>query len=314
MKAVAPVRVLLGPQSPVSNIAAAVANAEIPDGPLAVISAAWQETEGDIGEVGDILGRDVEDLYLYRREEDLLAGYPELQAAARLRQTRLIEQQKMYRLRLKQLNIAARKMMSADGDAEMVAAEQRHAIAQLRALDRHHLHRSESIWRRFSDVYSRENFPALAQQAQEIGEVIDRCAGVVITGGNVAVLINRMRLFGVDKLLRDRHVVAWSAGAMALAERVVLFHDHAPEGRRDAEVLGSGCGVIPGYIFLPDTKHRLKKSDRRRVGLLSRRFSPDVCIALDCGAELHFDTVDVTLANGVQKLGVDGRMARLKAA
>ena len=314
MSSAGQIRVLLGPQSPQQNIAEAVAKAELPAGPLAVISAAWQEAEGDIDVISKLLGRQLEDLYLYRRGEELMANHPELEAAARLRQHKLMDQQRMYRIRLKQLSIAARHMLKEDGDSELVASEQRHAIAQLRALDRHHLHRSESIWRDFNDAYNPDSYPELARQAQELGEIFDRCAGIVITGGNVAILINRMRLFGIEKLLDKCNIVAWSAGAMALAERVVLFHDRSPEGRRDAEVLGAGCGVIPGYVFLPNTKQRLRTGDKLRVELLSRRFSPDTCVALDNGAELRIDDAGVRHTNTVRRLNNDGRFVKLRAA
>lgn len=314
MSDAAPVRVLLGPQSPRPNVADAISHAGLDDGPLAVISAGWQETEGDLDEARDILGRELEDLHLYRRADQLLAANPVLEAAARQRQERLIELQRLYRLRLKQLNTAARLVMSATGDAEMVAAEQRHAIAQLRALDRHHLHRSESIWQIFADASNPDFHPDLARHRQEIIDVLQRSKGVLITGGNVAVLINRLRLFGIDRLLENCNIVAWSAGAMALAERIILFHDRSPEGRRDPEVLGSGCGVIPGYVFLPNAKHRLRKKERRRVGLLSRRFSPDVCIALDAGAEMHIADGGIIRASEVQELGHNGRLSRVRAA
>lgn len=308
------IRVLLGPQSPLPNIAEAVASSGLPDAPLAVISAAWQEAEGDIDDIRNLLGRQLEDLYLYRRGEELMAGDPGLAAAARLRQDKLVDQQRMYRMRLKQLSIAARHMLDAEGDSEMIASEQRHAIAQLRALDRHHLHRTESIWRDFSNAYSSDSYPMLARHAREVAEIVDRCAGVVITGGNVAVLVNRMRLFGVDKLLHGCNLVAWSAGAMALSERIVLFHDRSPEGRRDAEVLGAGCGVIPGQVFLPNTQQRLRTGDRLRIGLLCRRFSPDSCIALDRGSELRFDESGVRYANAVRRLKHDGRFVKMRAA
>ena len=308
-----PIRVLLGPQSPHANIGEAVANAALPDGPLAVISAGWQEAEGDIDDLRALVGRPLEELYLYRRAEEVAAGAPQLKAARRQRQDRLIAQQRIYRLRLRQLSIAARHTLGAEGDADMIAAEQRHAIAQLRALDRHHLRRSESIWRAFNEAHGPESDAALARHAQEIGDTIDRCAGVLITGGNIAILINRMRLFGVERLLRHSNVVAWSAGAMALAKRIVLFHEHSPEGRRDAEVLGAGCGVLSGQVFLPDTQHRLRAGERRRVELLCRRFAPETCIALDNGAELHLDAAGVRRAVAVRRLNRDGRFVTVRA-
>lgn len=314
MTAAAVTRLLLGPQSPTHNIAEALAQAGLPAGPLAIVSAGWQEAEGDVGEVAELVNRDLEDLALYRRNETLVHEIPGLADAIRRRQDLLMEQQRFYRLRLRQLNIAARHTLGADGDAGIVAAEQRHAIAQLRALDRHHLHRCEAIWQQFLGVYNPASHASLARHAEEIAAAIERSAGVVITGGNVAVLINRLRLFGVGPMLGDRHVVAWSAGAMALADRIVLFHDRSPEGRRDAEVFGAGCGVVPGYVFLPDSRHRLRIGDRRRVGLMSRRFSPDVCVTLDNGAALQIDDGRVRHVSAVRRLRHDGRVSGLRAA
>jgi len=49
MRAV-PVRVLLGPQNPVRNFGEAIRETGLPEGPLAVISAGWQEAENDLDE------------------------------------------------------------------------------------------------------------------------------------------------------------------------------------------------------------------------------------------------------------------------
>jgi hypothetical protein len=48
----------------------------LPDGPLAVISAGWQEAEGDIGDVQQFVGRPVRDLTLYQRAEKIFATIP----------------------------------------------------------------------------------------------------------------------------------------------------------------------------------------------------------------------------------------------
>ncbi len=314
MNDAAPIRLLLGPQSPRRNLGEAFANAALPEGPIAVISAGWQEAEGDIGEIADLIERKVEDLHLYRRNDELLSEVPDLAAAMRKRQARLTEQQRMYRERLKQLALAARQTLRFDGDADLVAAEQRHAVAQLRALDRHHLHRCESIWSQFRGVYNAESDARLARHAAEIAAIVERCAAVVITGGNVAVIINRMRLFGVGDLINDCNIVAWSAGAMVLGDRVVLYHERSPEGRRDPEVFGAGCGILPGYVFLPDARHRLRTGDRRRIELFCRRFSPDTSVTLDNGDELHFRGDEVARSQSARCLGHDGRLSGIRAA
>lgn len=309
-----PIRILLGPQRPTRNVGDAVERAGLPDGPLAVISAAWQEAEGYIDDVQEIVERPLEDLRVYRRAEDVKARDPDLAAAMRERQEQLIEQQHIYRLRLKQLSIAARHMLRAEGDAAMIAVEQRHAIAQLRALDRHHLRRTEKAWNRFSATYHRDRHSVLAEHAAEIEAQIERSAGVIITGGNVAILINRLRMFGLERILARTPIIAWSGGAMALARRIVLFHERAPEGPRDAEIFGAGLGIVPGYVFLPDTRHRLRKRQATRMSLMSRRFSPDVCVSLDSGAEMHIRANDVCYASTVERLSRDGRLRRVRAA
>lgn len=311
MTAAEPVRVLLGPQSPVTNVGAAVAG--LPEGPLAVISAGWQEAEGDLDELAEHVGRPLEDLRLYERVEEVTGRDSSLAEAIRERQARLVDLQCLYRLRLKQLAVAARRVLEAEGDAELLAAEQRHAIAQLRALDRHHLHSSETIWGKFLETYSADSHPLLARHASELDGILRRSAAAIITGGNVAVLINRMRLVGLGGMLNGRHIVAWSAGAMALTSRIVLFHERSPEGRRDAEVLGAGCGIIPGYVFLPDAKRRLRTHDRLRVGLMSRRFAPDVCVALENGTELILDDAGIRDYEGARQLNHHGRLGRIRA-
>lgn len=305
-------RILLGPQSPQPNVDAALAAAELPPGPLAVISAGWQEAEGELDELAACVKRPLEDLALYRRFEDVLTADPELAEATRNRQDKLKEQQRLYRLRLKQLSIAARQTLAADGDPDMIAAEQRHAIAQLRALDRHHLHRCETVWRAFDQDYGPDSHRLLARHASEVAEIIGRCAGVVLAGGNVAILINRLRLLGVDRQLPGCNLVAWSAGAMVLARRIVLYHDRSPEGRRDPEVLGAGCGVVPGHVFLPDARKRLRRGDRNRIGLFCRRFAPDVCVALDNGAQLHLVDGRVQRADSVRRLTRNGRLVGVR--
>jgi hypothetical protein len=62
-----PSRLLLGPQRPTLNLGEATRNLVDGDGTLAVISAGWQEAEGDIEDVHREIGRPLVDLSLYQR-------------------------------------------------------------------------------------------------------------------------------------------------------------------------------------------------------------------------------------------------------
>ena len=313
MSAEAPTWLVLGPQRPVRNLGDAVAAAGLPDGPVAVVSAGWQEAEGDIEDVHELVRRPLRDLGLYQRAETLLAADPVLREAHRARQDALIAQQRLYRGRLRHLKMAARHTLEAEGDRALIAAEQRHAMAQLRALDQHHLLGVRKIQDAFYDAFDPRRNEALAEHAAEIEDVVAGCETVLVTGGNVAIILNRMRLFGVERLLAGKHLVAWSGGAMALSDRIVLFHDRTPIGRRDPEVLVDGIGAIPGFVFLPDAARRLKRKDRTRTRLMSRRFSPATCAALYSGAVLRFEGGRLVHAESAERLTARGRHRRMTA-
>ncbi len=307
-----PQRLLLGPQRPVTNLGQVVADADIPRDSIAVISAGWQEAEGDIDDVRELVPGNLVDLNLYHRAEEVFSADKDLHEAHRERQDQLKELQRLYRLRLRQLMIAARQLGRSSANADMVAAEERHAISQLRALDRHHLGRIESIHKAFDDRVSIACSGALLDQANAVRKILEDCPTVLITGGNVIVLLNRLRLFGVDRLLAEKHLIAWSAGAMVLSDLIVLYHDKTPQGRRDAEVFSTGAGVLPGYVFLPDARRRLKDNDAVRVGLFSRRFSPATAVTLDSGSVLQFEGTGFQRAVDVRRLTNKGRLARVR--
>jgi hypothetical protein len=92
------------------------------------------------------------------------------------------------------------------------------------------------------------------------------------------VLLHVLRLFAATPGPAD--VLAWSAGAMALTDRVVLFTD----GR--AETYAYGLGLLPGTVLLPHARRRLPVDDPVRLGALARRFAPARCVVLDDGGTL----------------------------
>lgn len=141
---------------------------------------------------------------------------------------------------------------------------------------------------------------------------MEGCSSVLITGGNVVVLINRLLLFGIRQEIEAKPLVAWSAGAMALANRIVLFHDNTPHGRRSPEVMGAGLGILPGYVFLPDAQRRLRTSDPLRTGLLGKRFSPDSCVLLNNGAMMRFHGTEAYEAHNVQRIDRRGKLKNLR--
>ena len=309
-----PLRLLLGPQRPVANIGSALARSGLSGGPIGVISAAWQEAEGDISVLQGLVENPLSDLRLYQKAEALFAADTRLHDAYRSRQERLKEQQRLYRLRLRQLMIAARATLRAEGEPSVIAAERRHAISQLRALDQHHLRQIEKIHARFDTAFNVDCHTALAEHSAAFVEALSRFDSLLITGGNVVVLMNRLRLFGIDRQLDRKNIVAWSAGAMVLCDRIVLFHERLPQGRRDAEIMCRGMGLLPGIVLLPDARGRLRSRDSHRVSLFDRRFSPASCITLDNGSHLLFEGKTLRESEAARRMTRNGKFKRVRAA
>lgn len=301
---------LLGPQTPQPNLAAAL-DALGCAGPLVVITAGWRDNEGEIDELSADIGRPLEDLRLYQRAEDVFAREPGLRALQRERQDRLTELQGLYRMRLGPALLAARTLLRAEGTPELLRLEQRAAIAAVRALDRHHVRRIAAIHADFDARRARLHAPFATAQREAVHGRIERAAAVLIAGGHVAVLLNRIRLFRLEPLLARKPLLAWSAGAMVLSERIVLFHDNAPQGTRDPEVLDAGLGIARRLVPLPDARTRLKGSGRTRLALLSRRFAPALCCTLDNGAWLTLEDGALLTARNASALLRTGRRRRL---
>lgn len=300
------VRIMLGPQTTRPKLGEALESLQV-DGPLVSITAGWRDSEGEVDDLARAIGRPVEDLGIYQRAEAIFAQEPELLALHRRRQDKLLELQRLYRMRLNAAMAAARKLLRSEGDPGLLRHEQRAAIAQVRALDRHHVRRIGAIHREFDEDRARISVSAAAEQREAVQEKVREAGLVLISGGHVAVLLNRIRLFRLEGLLAEKQVIGWSAGAMVLGERIVLFHDNAPQGRRDAEVLDAGLGIVSGLVPLPHARERLDWSSRVRMALFSRRFAPAKCVTLDTGSLLRIEDNRVTAVSGCALMLRTGR-------
>lgn len=290
------VQIMLGPQSPRANLKNAIDTLSF-NGPVVTITAGWRDFEAETDELQAEIGIPIEDLNLYHQAENIFALEPELHALQRERQDQLLELQRLYRIRLTPTMAAARKLLREKGEPDLLRLEQRAAISQVRALDRHHVRRISSIHQDFDTRRAELFIPRAATLRQTIQRKVADSALVLIAGGHVAVLINRIRLFRLAEVLAQKPIIAWSAGAMVLGERIVLFHDDAPQGKRDAEVLDTGLGIVKNVIPLPHAKSRLDWSSRTRMALFSRRFAPAVCCTLDNGSMIQMENNRITSAN-----------------
>jgi hypothetical protein len=274
-------------------------------GPAALVTAGWQEREGEPGVVPDP-GVPVVELGLHARGEQVFAGDAELAVAYKARQLRLKLMQDFYRVRIDHAGQAARAVAVRSADPELLADEQVASLAVIRQIDRDHLDRCRAVQAAFEAAWQPRARAVLARHVEELRAAIEPTHAIVIAGGHVAVLLNRLRLFGIAELAGARPIVAWSAGAMALTERVVLFHDDPPHGQAISEVLDAGLGLARDLVVLPEPRLRLDLDDVVRVGELAQRYAPAVCVAVDHGAQIWVDGGRAVRAVSAQRLDPSG--------
>jgi len=308
--------VLLGPQRLRPTIGLELDRWGIP-GPLATITAGWQEREAEDDELQDFLGNRCVNLRLHARSDDVYQSDRELFEAHRAKQDTLRHVQGLYRRRLAHALEAAREVSRAPAPPALVEEERDAAILALRLVDKQHLSRTRQVQRAFELSFRPAGRPAVDRHYRELRAILGECYGLLIAGGHVASLLNRMRLFQLGSLLssltRPLPVFAWSAGAMAITERVVLFHDSPPQGPGNAEILGPGLGLLPGVVVLPHARRRLRLDDRERVSLFARRFKPDRCLTLDEDQRLVWNGRDWATGPRSDQLMFDGEVVPVES-
>ena len=306
------VQIMLGPQMPIANLKESIDLLSI-TGPVVSITAGWRDSEAETDELQSAIEHPIEDLNLYNQAEKIFFQEPALHALQRHRQDKLLELQRLYRIRLNTSMSASRKLMLEKGDSDLLKLEQRAAISQVRALDRHHVKRIAAIHEGFDSRRAELQIPRAAELVQSLQQKITDSGLILIAGGHVAVLINRIRMFRLAGVLANKPIIAWSAGAMVLGERIVLFHDNAAQGKRDPEVMDAGLGIVKNIIPLPHANTRLDWSIRNRMALFSRRFAPAKCCTLDNGSMIRLENNRITYASQSSFIMRTGRKDRVKA-
>jgi hypothetical protein len=301
---------LLGPQRrPTLDTVAA----SLPPGqPVATITAGWLERESDDAELSKLLGsRDV-NLHLHRRWLDVQERDPNFAAAERRLAEVLDELQALYLLRLDQELQAVYAIQRRSGGGRLRAEVLAESIGTVRDLDAVHLRRVEEIRGDFYQSLRPHDRPVIAGHRAEVARLLGDSSALVVTGGHVGVLADVLHLFNVAAALRSP-VIAWSAGAMALAQRIVLFHDRSAHGPGHPEVYGSGLSVLRGIVPLPHARARLLLDDLPRMAVFARRFAPAWCVLLENSTRIDIDG-EGALPPSIRVLAEDGRVTTLEAA
>ncbi len=303
--------VLLGAQRFDPTLGEAVAELGV-EGRIAAITAGWQEREEEDDDLQEHLDGRTVNLRLHARAEAVFEKDPKFAAAHRERQAILRHRQDFYRIRLEHALDAQHVIDNRQAPEDILEDEARASIQAIRDIDRMHLERCTKDWEDFDERYRPLERPAIADQIAEIAEIVKGCDAIAIAGGHVASLLNRLRLFNIGELARGKYVFAWCGGAMAISERVILFHHSPPQGQGTAEVLDEGLGLAGNVVVLPQPEFRLKLDDRERIQVMARRFAPAVCLAMPARSRVTWLKRGPKNAYGVLALRDDGSNARFQ--
>ena len=284
-----------------------------PEGPIATITAGWREREQEDAELDQVMGGRSVNLALYARAERVWQAHPDLREAHRAHQDRLHLLRRSYDIQLRRCMEAWSALEELDGDPAVLDPERADALDEMRRLDQRHLTRVAQLRDEYLTVSRPGDHPAVQREREELAGILDRATAVGIAGGHVAVLVNRCRMFGLADLLGDRLIVAWSAGAMALTDRIVLFHDSPPQGAGNAEAFDHGLGLAGGIVVLPHANERLCLHDSGRTGRFARRFAPALCVLLDAGEAAEHKAGKWIPVESARFLTPDGAVSELAA-
>jgi len=304
--------ILLGPQR-LQVTLGPVASEVAPDGKIATVTAGWQEREGEDEELDAELGGRSLNLRLYERFDRVSDEDPELARAHRETQDRLKLLRRAYNVRLSRLKDAWEAVGRLTGGPDVLEPEREAALDGIRQLDNHQLSRVREIREEFAERHAPAELPAVVRERAEIAAILEKVDAVVVAGGHVAVLLNRLNLFGLGDLLAGKILIALSGGAMVLSPRVVLFHDSPPQGPGHAEAFEDGLGLFPGIVALPYGSQRLRTDDRERSGCFARRFAPATCVLLDAGTHVEWRRRGWRAVGEALAIQPDGGLAPLRA-
>jgi hypothetical protein len=303
---------LLGPLNGV-DLAGEIAAFGV-EGPVALVTAGWEEGERNDAEIDRRLGGGSRNLNLYGRRLDVLESDAAYADAQGLLRTQLDELRELYLLRLRHalagVDVVRRRFAEAQrGSGPELDA----AIDAVRALDESHASGIAAAYERFYSQNKPHERPRIARHREQVAAIVAECGAIAIAGGHVGVLNDCLHLCNVALLIEDRPMIAWSSGCMAVSERIVVVDDDDPAGRPD-ELYDIGSGVARGMVALPAASARLRAHDPERLAVLARRCAPSVCVLLDPGDRLELRSGLPADLGSVGVVSGDGRVLRGAAA
>jgi hypothetical protein len=278
-----------------------------------LVTAGWEEDEAQDQEIHEAVPNRIFNLNLFQRTESLFAEEPEIIRLLQERQDKLRHLRDVYRMRLGLAIKAAQETRATESELVRFDVECESSLEMIRQIDRQYYLRTTQICDEYEMRLQLDRRARVMRHRTELQVLLDGVEALLIAGGHAAIILNRLRIFALLELNLHLPVIAWSGGAMALADQIVFYHDFLPQGDSNPEVLRAGMGCLEHLLPLPDARNRLRLDDRRQMSMFAERFSNYDCVLFDehCWVESHGGRWQAS--RDTQRLERSGQLTRYTA-
>ena len=275
---------LLGPQRFLATAGNAVRSVA-PEGPVATVTAGWQDREPADDELDEVMDGRSRNLHLYARLSEVLSTQEPFALEALAHRDAMDELAGIYSLRVQRALESVYAVARRPARQDIADSAFHDAMRGLRDIDAWYLRSVDQLYGELEAAAPPHESETVMRHRSEVADLLRDAAVLAVAGGHVGILLRSLRLFAVVPPA-ELPVVAWSAGAMAMTERVVLYHDLGPQGVRGAEVWDRGVGRVRDVVAMPHARRRLKLDDPVRMRVIVSRFAPATCLLLDDGTQV----------------------------
>jgi hypothetical protein len=291
--------ILLGPQRFLTTAGAAVRSLGV-ESHVATVTAGWQDREGDTAELDEVMDGRSRNLGLYGRLTDVLDTDPHFAAEALAHRDAMDELVGIYSVRLQRALESVYAVRRRTVREDIADAAFSDGVSAVRAVDTWYLGVVDQLYGELEAATPVSGSEPVQRHRAEVAEILGSAGALAIAGGHVGILLRCLKLFAVQPPA-DLPVVAWSAGAMALTDRVVLYNDNGPQGRQGAELWDRGLARVHGVVAMPHARRRLRMDDPMILRVFVRRFRDASCLLLDDGSRVDLGP-DGALPDGARML------------
>lgn len=175
----------------------------------------------------------------------------------------------------------------------VLSRELQQALDTLEANDDHLVELLDEIEQRVFDAAGLAYDPAWRAAQERLERRILGANSIILFGGHLDLLLDALRFFRLrdalaEALRRGTQIVAMSAGAMVLCERVIVYNDLAAT-RRDFQLYDRGLALVRDIQLFPHCTERIQTDDPDNLAYLARRFRHHVCVGLNQRSFLLFE-------------------------